>query len=240
VIDLERALTDLAEHLDVPNSHWPDDANWQVALAAHLTEPSTPRRHARAHALLAAAAAAVVLAAGVLTVAPARRAVAGWLGIGAVEIRQSAPPPSPTSTTRPSLPPVDLATARGQVQFEISTPQGAGDPSRVTVDRRVPGGLVTLTYDHFTLVEIASEPSEPVISKFVDGGRIESVGVQGYPALWIADAHSIGFIDRSGRLQPGTLRKAGPVLVWARGGVTYRIEGPHRLAEAMAIADTMF
>jgi hypothetical protein len=235
VIDLEAALTDLAEHLDVP-----DHGTWQADLTRRLTEPTPIRRRNRMQALVSAAAAIVVVGAGVLTVAPARRAVAGWLGIGAVEVHQSAPPATdPTSTTRPPARPLDLATARGQVEFEITTPTDAEPPSRVTVDRRVPGGLVTLTYDDFTLVEIATMPSEPVISKFVTGGPIDDVTVHGHAGMWIGDAHSVGYIDRSGHLRPGTLRRSGPVLVWTVDDVTFRVEGPPTLDEAMAIANTI-
>ncbi len=237
MIDLEHALNDLAEHLDVP-----DREHWRVDLTRRLTGRTPLRRRNRATALVAAAAAIVVLGAGVVAVAPARRSVAGWLGIGAVEVRQSAPPPTgPTSSssTRPPVRPIDLATARRQVQFEITTPSDAGPPSRVSVDRRVPGGLVTLAYDRFTLVEIATHPSEPVIAKFVGGGPIQDVAVRGDAGMWITDAHSIGYIDRTGRLRPGTLRRSGPVLVWTREDVTYRVEGPHTLDDAMAIAITI-
>jgi hypothetical protein len=235
VIDLEPALADLAEHLDVPGRE-----DWRADLTRRLVEPTPIRRRNRMQALVAAAAAIAVVAAGVLTVAPARDAVAGWLGIGAVEIHQATPPSTvPTTSTRPPARPLDLAAARRQVDFEITTPNDAGPPSRVAVDHRVPGGLVTLTYDDFTLTEIATMPSEPVISKFVEGGPIEDVVVHDHAGMWIADAHSVGYIDRTGKLRPGTLRRSGPVLVWTVDDVTFRVEGPPNLDEAMAIANTV-
>src|SRR5689334_9513072 len=173
-----------------------------------------------------------------LAVAPARRAVAGWLGIGAVEVHQSAPPSTGAapSTSRPPARPMDLATAQRQVQFDITTPRDAGPPLRVTVDRRVPGGLVALTYDHFTLVEIATDPDEPTLAKFVDGGPVEEVTVHGHAGLWIPRAHTIGYIDRAGGYRVEAVRRSGPVLLWAVDGVTFRVEGPHTRTEAMAIA----
>jgi hypothetical protein len=237
VIDLEHALTDLAEHLDVRA-----DDDWERDLERRLTEPTPIRRQHRVHALVAAAAAIAVVAAGVLAVAPARRAVAGWLGIGAVKVSQGPPPtagPTSPDITRPTAPPLDLAAAQQQVDFEITPPSNAGAPSRVTVDRRVPGGLVTLSYDDFTVVEIATNPDEPVISKFVDGGPVDDVVVHGHAGMWIPDAHGIGYIDRAGRLRPGTLRRSGPVLVWSVDDVTFRVEGPPTLDEAMDIANTI-
>jgi hypothetical protein len=237
VIDLERALTDLAEHLDIP-----DRPGWDAALRRELVDAPAIRRRSRVQTLVAAAAAIVVLAAGVVAVAPARHAVAGWLGIGAVEIHRSAPPSTVSTTpgsTRPTVPPLDLAGAQEQVRFAITTPRGTAPPARVTVDRRVPGGLVALAYDHFTLVEIATDPSEPTIAKFVDGGPVQEVTVHGHAGMWIPRAHSIGYIDRSGDYRTDTVRRSGPVLLWVVDDVTFRIEGPHTLAEAMAIADTV-
>ncbi len=238
-MDLERALTDLAEHLDVP-----EHGDWDITLTRQLTAPTKLRRRSRAYVVAAAAATIVVVAAAVLAVAPARHAVAGWLGIGAVEIRRTEPPPHVTRTTPRTTPvpvaPIDLAQARRQVQFEITTPASAPPPARVVVDRRVPGGLVVLTYDHFTLVEIATDPTQPPpLGKLIGDATAEAVTVHGRAGMWIRDAHVIGYLDRSGRLRSDTVRRSGPVLLWERNGVTFRVEGPHTLAEAMAIADTI-
>jgi hypothetical protein len=58
-----------------------------------------------------------------------------------------------------------------------------------------------------------------LIKKFASG-KVESVEVEpGVPGLWIAGApHVVFFSDASPRL-------AGNVLVWTRGGVTFRLEG---------------
>jgi hypothetical protein len=234
VSDLERELTDLAAHLDVPTG-----GDWKDDLTRRITAP-TPIHGRKRQSVLVAAAAVAVVAAGVLTVAPARSAVAGWLGIGAVEVSHGPPPstsspPSPT-TTRP---PLDLAAAQRQVDFEITPPSDAGEPSRVTVDRQVPGGLVTLTYDDFTVVEIATHPDEPTIAKFIEGGPIDDVVVHGHAGMWIPEAHRIGYIDRAGALDFDTLRRAGPVLLWTVDDVTYRVEGPATLDAAMAVANTI-
>jgi hypothetical protein len=235
VSDLERELADLAPHLDVTTA-----GDWQTDLTRRLTAPTPIHRRNRRPALVGAAAAIAVAAAGVVAVAPARSAVAGWLGIGAVEVSQGPPPatsspPAPT-TTRP---PLDLTAAQRLVAFEITPPSGAGEPSRITVDRRVPGGLVTLTYDDYTVVEVATDPDEPTIAKFIEGGTIEDVVVHGHAGMWIPEAHRIGYIDRSGKLDFDTLRRAGPVLLWSVDDVTFRVEGPPTLDQAMAVANTI-
>jgi hypothetical protein len=243
VIDLELALTDLAEHLDIPDMTGAADA-----LTRRLAAPETGhRRRGSARVLLAAAAAIVVMSAGVVAVAPARDAVAGWLGIGSVEISRSTGPArtapsttrSTTGSTQPSAP-TDLAAARRAVQFDIATPRDASPPAAVTVDRRVPGGLVALNYGHFTLVEIASDKTQPPpLMKLVGNVPVEPMSVHGHPGLWIPAIHEIGYLDRSGRMRTDTVRRSGPVLLWERDGVTYRVEGPHTLAEAQTIADSI-
>jgi hypothetical protein len=246
VTDLERALSELAGHLDVPAAGDFDDT-----LTRRLTalDPGTRRRSPRLM-LVAAAAAIVVASAGVVAVAPARHAVAGWLGIGAVEISRAEPRPIVTTTTRSSpsststsvapVAPTDLAAARAEVQFDIATPRDEAPPLRVAVDRRVPDGLVVLTYSHFTLVEIATDKTQPPpLGKLVGNAAVLQVKVQGHDGMWIAEPHSIAYIDRSGRFEHDTVRRSGPVLLWERDGVTYRVEGPHTLDEAMSIAESI-
>jgi hypothetical protein len=244
VIDLEVALTDLADHLDHPAGDRSADA-----LRRRLTAlaPGADRRR-RTRVLLAAAAVFVVAATGVVAIAPARHAVADWLGIGAVEVRRSdrTPVAAPSTTSRRSEPKVvarRLAAARNAVRFTIVTPSNssAGALADVEVDPRVPGGLVSLTYERFTLVEIATDPTQPPpLTKLVSASTpVQSVTVRGRPGLWIAEPHVIAYVDRSGRFVSDTMRKSGPVLLWERGGVTYRIEGLRSLADAQAVAATL-
>ncbi len=242
--DLERALTELAEHLDVADSE-----NSAAALTRRLTGLEPDRRRSRVRALLAAAAVISVVSAGVTAVAPARHAVAGWLGIGAVEIRRNAEPvvhpssttkPAPTSSTSAPIIPLDLHGAQRAVKFEIVTPRGESPPLLVAVDRHVPDGLVVLTYSHFTLVEIATDKTQPApLGKLVGNAAVLQVKVHGHDGMWIAAPHSIAYIDRSGRFEYDTVRRSGPVLLWERDGVTYRVEGPHTLDEAMSIAESI-
>jgi hypothetical protein len=236
---LEDALFDLAEHLDHPAA---DDLAAVVLQRVREPARSGERPRSRARTLLAVAAAVVVIATALVTIAPARRAIADWLGIGAVEVhRVDQPLKNGTGTaTVPGAPgssvPVDegldLATAQRRVQFTIAIPRdpSAGNRTGITVDTRVPGGLVVLTYPRFTLVEIASQDSGPVAGKLVPPGvSVDPVTVGGDPGLWISGAHQVTYLDRSGRLQTDTVRRSGPVLLWTRAGVTYRIEGLDRV-----------
>jgi hypothetical protein len=238
VIDLEGALFDLAEHLDHPAG---DDLVARVRERVSETAAIAKRPHRRSRALLVAAAVFVMLLASVIAVAPAREAVANWLGIGAVEVRRGPALPVAPPTTRPRVHSLD--GARTAVDFTISTPPAAvaGPLLEAAVDPRVPGGLVSLRYRRFTLQELASPPGRaPAIGKVVDpNARADDVDVDGEPGLWVVGAHEIGYLDRAGRFRRSTIRRSGPVLLWSRDGVTYRVEGLASLAEAQAVAASM-
>lgn len=236
---LEDALFDLAEHLDHPAG---DDL--ERVVLQRIAEPARadlyPRPRVRT--LLAVAAAVVVIAGALVAIAPARHAIADWLGIGAVEVRR-VDHPLPNGSGTDTVPgalgssiPVDdrleLATAQRRVQFTIGIPRDptSGTRTGISVDPRVPGGLVVLTYPRFTLVEIASQGATPVEGKLVAPGiEVDPVTVGGDPGLWVSGAHQISYLDRSGHLQTDTVRRSGPVLLWTRAGVTYRVEGLDRV-----------
>jgi hypothetical protein len=65
---------------------------------------------------------------------------------------------------------------------------------------------------------------------------IDQTEVGGEPAYWISEPHRI-------RLSSGEVRAwlfvPGDVLVWARGGITYRLEGAASMAEAVRIAESL-
>lgn len=260
--DLETALTDLAEHLDAP-----DGVDLAARVRADIVAAEdrpvrlVPRDERRRAWMLAAAAVAIVLL-GLVALPATRTAIAGWLGIGAVEIRH-APVPAPGSTpeTRPtgstpvpgSVPPAGtdavsrpedaVADAQARVGFPIRVPTdpAAGSPTAVAVDERPSGGLVALTYPWFTVVEIASSDDQPPIGKTLGAGTtLEPATVDGHPGFWISgDPHEIAYLDRDGSFQIDTVRRSGNVLLWVEGGVTYRIEGPISRGDAEQIAVSM-
>ncbi len=254
MIDVEAALFDVAEHLDHPRGDGLEAAVRQ-RLSGSSVAPTTRRSSRRTRALLTVAAVVVVLTAAVLAVGPARHAVADWLGIGAVEVRQSGPtvPPATGPNTVPGAPaprstvpnPVAarrLGAARKQVDFTIATPHSdaVGALAGVEVDTGHRSPLVVLRYPRFTLIEVASSGNNgPGLRKMLDGAAVDDVTVAGVRGLWITGAHEIGFFGRDGTFQTDTVRRSGPVLLWERGRVTFRIEGLTHLDEALVIARTL-
>ena len=247
MIDLERALVDLGEHLDHPRG---DQLTAAVRRRISGPVPVPSRRPDRSRSLVAVAAVFVLIVMTALAIPPARHAIADWLGIGAIEVRRgplpgdgatgSTVPGSPGGTSRAVDAPRRLAEARQIAEFAIATPHdpSTGPLQSVAVDRTVPGALVALGYPRFTLVEAVTDAANPrSIGKFVDPGvRVDYPSVNGSPGLWISGAHQIAFLDRSGRIRYNTVRRSGPVLIWERGGVTLRIEGFDSLAAAQEAA----
>jgi CheY-like chemotaxis protein len=61
--------------------------------------------------------------------------------------------------------------------------------------------------------------------------------VNGRPALWLEGAHYVEFADATGQFGSEPVRLAGGVLLWERGGVTYRLEGDLTLEQALKVAE---
>ena len=188
--------------------------------------------------MLAAVAAAAVLTAA--TLPASRTAIADFFRVDGVALRSARDrPPRPASTT--TLPAVDsVAAAQREAAFTLRVPPAAA-ASHVSVDREVPGGLVTLDYPDFRLVEFAAPPDGAVIAKFVDPRtHVAPTTVGDAGGYWITGTHhEMAYLDRDGEVRTATMHTTGHVLTWSHGGVTYRIEGPETLARAQEIAGSL-
>lgn len=244
------------DHRD--NEHWDDDARTigstsGLPVDAPIDLVSTSRRRLTRRVLAAAAVALVVLA-GLLAVTPTREAIARWLGVGAVSITNTnvLPPeglnPAPGAPTDDGRPPesgsIDLDAVARELPFPVRLPDPAvtGELLDAEVDASVPVGLVELRFDGVTIVEIGSQrDTPPVIAKVVGPGTVTtSVTVVGRPGFWLTgEPHRVASTDPDGTVRLDTVRQAGDVLIWEDGGVTYRIEGAPTLGDAQAIAASL-
>jgi hypothetical protein len=239
-----------------------------VALGESLRYPPTPalapavrerlavvrsRRAPWLRPLLAVALAALVLAALVLVIPPARTTVAHWLGIRGVEITpvQTLPPVSTaTAAPSPSLAgsdldlgvPVSLAEAQAQVHFHIGIPATLGALQAVWL-RSDSGGVVTLVYtprpgSTVLVTEFVAEAS--LFQKFVTPQtHIVPVTVDGAPGYWVDGINAVGYKLPDGSFTAENLRIAGPTLLFERGTVSVRVEGIPTEAEALAAGTSL-
>lgn len=254
--DLERRLRDLGDHLVLGGEEAGGEERTLVAAvidrldeAGPQSPPSRGETGLRAPWIVAAAAAVAVLFVGVAAVAPAREAVAGWLGIGAVEIRTGddpAPSSSPSTDPRVEDGPqrVDLEAVRRDLPFPLRVPDPdlVGEPLAAVVDPQVPTGLVAIRYEEVVLVQMASRPDRtPVASKQVGTDtEIRPVDVGGHSGAWITgDPHQVTYVLPDGQLAVDSVRVVGDVLVWEEDDITYRIEGARSLEAAVEIATSL-
>ena len=256
--DLEQALVELGAHVAYPPE--PDLAR---AVRTRLVAPdgagrsASWRRHPRWRAAVVALAALVAVSSAVLTALPdLRSAVADWLGIDGVRITTGGPTPTPAGGSLDLGAPVTLDEARARVPFEVAVPGALGEPDQVFVDELVPGGQVALLYlareglpatpgteTGALVTQFQGSLEDPVVKKVIagePGTEIRPVRVGGSPGYWISgEPHFISYVGPNGEPREDTVRLVGNVLLWARDGVTSRIESALSMREALAIAESM-
>jgi hypothetical protein len=207
-------------------------------LALPIAALSHPRRRppARRMVLVAAAAVVVLVTAG-LAIAPAREAVADWLGIGSTEVRID-PEHGEPSPQMPRLADgaraVDARGARAELGralpdlsrvFAGSAPEYA-IPIEGGVLVRWPGHEETLwmrpgSADSAVLVKKYSRPD----------AEIEEVDDLGDAALWVGTSHVLQ--------TPGRALAASHVLLWLDAGFEWRLEGDLARDDMIAIARSL-
>lgn len=228
--DLEHDLRALTSHLGLPEA--PDLVRGVRARIAPF-----PRR-ARRPVAIGLAAAGLALAAA-LAVPPARSALLDLLRIGGAEIERVKTLPE-TQPNQPLAPgrPVSLDDARRRADFAVATPRGC---SRCTVlfDATIPGGRVTIAWPgrpRVFLMQFRGEATPFVQKRATDRTIVRLVSVAEVAGYWVAGSpHAVIFKDGNGRTLFGR-RLASNVLLWERGGVTFRLEGDVTLRRALAIA----
>ncbi|HEY0521735.1 MAG TPA: hypothetical protein VGC84_19745, partial [Ilumatobacteraceae bacterium] len=149
MIDVERALEDVANRLELPSTEWlvSDVVRRINARPVH----ATPRRAPRLVALVALAAVVVVI------VAPGpRHAVARWLGFDSVHIQPDVTvPTSKPAATPPALglgPAVSMAAAIAATHLPDPTPSLLGAPLSVHVVQPPASGQIVVVYAPSDLV----------------------------------------------------------------------------------------
>jgi hypothetical protein len=205
--------------------------------------------------VLIVVAAAAVIALVVAVVPTTRRAVADFLGIGAVRI-SGAPATGGPYTGLDLGPAVSLDDARAGVDFPVAVPTAPGYERPDSVHLRTTGAIqeVTLVYAPgpdrpaspvapvgVLISEIRAAPDYGYLKKLLSGGTdVEFVTIGGAQGVWISGAvHELVVETPDGSAQTAPVRLAANTLVWASGGVTYRLEGALARDQAIAVGSSL-
>jgi hypothetical protein len=227
---LEAALRALGTSIDVPEM--PDIT---ASVTARLSV--TPRKSWKLRPVLTTVLAILVAFAVALAVSPEVRAgVAQFLKFAGIEFRSDTPPPLPTGITTTTQPipgerVVSLDEARKE--FPVIVPSALGRPKEV----RIADGHVILVYDNASVDEFDGTIS-PILQKFVYGGEVEQVQVNGTEAYWVNGPHEVIYVDRDGRDRTETARMSAKTLIWQVDHTTLRLEGDFTKDKAISIAAT--
>ena len=201
----------------------------------HARLPESRPRFGRRRVLVVAVAALAAAVAVTFAVAPARTAILHFFHIGSetVERVPTLPPAERRSPVAGLSGPMSLARARELAGFQPLLPPKHG---RIYA---ADGILATYLRPRVVLSEFRADLG---LSKKVVGPKthIEPLTVNGHFGLWMQGApHVVTYFDSNGLGHDKVVRLAGNVLVWARGSVTLRLEGPLTRDEALRIARTV-
>ena len=220
---LEAILASVGDHLVVGSNADPS--------AFHVEPPAWNRKPRR---LLAAAAIALVLGGAILLVAPARTAVARWLGIGSTRI-ETVPDDPLAGEDLPSviagIAPITASEAErilGQPAFHTTaTPLGTPDALYAMPE----GGVLAEWTDSSSTLWIQTGPADTdaLFTKLVGASEnVETIDDLGDEALFIAGDHVLD--------TPNRRVAAGAVVLWTHEGIQYRLESDLPQTEMIDIA----
>ncbi len=217
--DLGTALIDLGAHLAVSeHSLWP-------RVNARLDEHDTRRAVWPLWAVAAAVIAVITIA--IVSIAPARHAVADLFGIGATHVQHvdrlpdtEASPPLPSKGDRAVL-------AEQLAQNHLFEPDAAlaGEPVAWLVD---PNGETVVAYQDVALSQRALAGAVPSVKRYGGKGNVQFVQVGDEPAVYVGGEHT--------RTIDGHTFRSGNALIWDSGGVELRLEGGLPLDQILTIA----
>ena len=198
-----------------------------------------------------------------------RGAVADRLGIPGIRIElvdetpttdpsSSLPPRSSPAPVGPTLllgEPVSLTAAQAAVPYAIRIPPALGAPDEVYLRQLPDGPMVALVYrarpglpqaaetgvGALLLQFPASSDGGDIAKKILIGsGSLLEVSIGNGYGYWVTGSSELMIMqDPSGSAPNDPSRPSANVLLWASGGVTYRLETALPLADALALAESL-
>jgi hypothetical protein len=237
--ELEYSLRALGRELEIPQA--PD----LVPSVMRQLVPLRRRRFGRPVAL-AIAFAVLALVAATLAIPDARSALFRVLHIGGEEIEfvDELPQVSPGYGIDVTLGrEVTLAAASRESHVRLRMLDEK--PDRVYVDVNGTVWFLYGTPDHVRLL-VAQTPrvhlTDVLMFKKVasSGTKVEGVTVGGAQGYFLSgEPHDVMLVKRNGDVVSDSVRLARDVLIWAEGGITYRLEGDFGRREALHLAQSL-
>jgi hypothetical protein len=225
---LGERLQDLASDLDLP------DIDLGVAVMEQISDGPVARRGAHRW-LLAGAAAVVVVLLVVLAVAPARHAVADWLGIGSTSIRYV------PETELPEGAPPELGDGIPAGREPSPLPR-LGEPDAAFRDDRGVTSYVWAASEDLpelgesgwgAILSVRQVTASPGDMKLLArNDEVQTVTVGQSTGLWIPGQHLVAVPGQA----PATAYR---VLLWVDGPTQYRLETQLPLEDAVALGGTV-
>jgi hypothetical protein len=214
--DLGAALLDLGSHVAVPeHSLWP-------RVRAELDERIAPRSAWPLWVVVAAVIAVIALA--VVSIAPARHAVADLLGIGATEVQHVDRLPA-AGTTRPLRTSGNISHQLARAQLFEPSAALVGDPVAARID---PVGETVVAYENVVLSQRPVAGAVPSIKRYAGEANVQFVKLGDVPAIYVGGEHT--------RTIDGHTFRSGNALIWEHDEVELRLEGDLPLDEMLAVA----
>jgi hypothetical protein len=267
--ELEQQLTALGSALEWPPTpdltkviHLPARGGGRATLAA-LGWGGAVGKSYRPRWALAAAAALVIAAAGLVTFPPSREAIANWVNVHTT-FRQvphlATPSPQPPGPLGQRLGLGGLTTlpdAQKHISWHIGVPSTLGQPDEVYLQPPPDApaqGEVTLVYATRPGIPIAGQTGVSVLVTEARGAvdqnffgkmigpntTLEAVTVGGHQGYWISGPlNEFFFTDANGNFRNETVRLAANTLILDDGGTVIRIEGNLTKAQALEIAASL-
>ena len=165
------------------------------------------------------------------------------------------PTASPVGLTLLLGEPASLVEAQAAIPYPIKVPTALGEPDEVYVRPVSEGLMVALLYRTRPGLPAAAEtgvgalfmqfPAGPdsadIAKKVLLGqGALTEVTVDGELGYWVTGASELVIIaDPASSIVEDPGRPSANVLLWASGGITYRLETALPLTDALALAESL-
>jgi hypothetical protein len=220
--EVAAALIDLGAHVAVPeHSLWP-------RIRASVDEGVERRPMWPMWVVMATVIAVIAITA--VSIAPARRAVADLLGIGATHVQHVDRLPDDEGA-RPLPARSDRAALQVQlVEHRLYEPdlRLAGEPIAWTFD---PDGETVVAYQNVVLSQRSLAGAAPATKRYAGSRTVEYVKVGGHTGIFVGGDHT--------RTVEGSTYRSTSAVIWDDGDVELRIEGDPPRAQLTAVAESV-